>query len=220
MVIMAVAARLTFVPYWVPLKETQRLCPRPPPYPSCWTCLPLCCERRVMGCPLEPNKSRPSAVTTRSYRAATIWTTSLQGGLPLHRSCYRSHNFPSHSLWQPQLPFFTFTTYFTPTPPHLPSLLIHLLQVNNSHRSVPGPAAGGLTFVVHVGGHLHHAEAQIDRQVVEMVVGLQDELSSQLHVIAFLVHFIDQHSIEVFILEKSCGCDMLRYAFYIKIFNF
>lgn len=60
-----------------------------------------------------------------------------------------------------------------------------------------------LTFVVHVGGHLHYTEAQVYRQVVEMVVGLQEELSSQLYIISHLIHFIDQHSIEVFILKKT-----------------
>lgn len=60
-----------------------------------------------------------------------------------------------------------------------------------------------LTFVVHVGGHLHYAEAQVYWQVVEMVVGLQEELSSQLYIITHLIHFIDQHSIEVFILKKT-----------------
>lgn len=59
-----------------------------------------------------------------------------------------------------------------------------------------------VTFVVHVGGHLHHAEAQVDRQVVKVVVGLQEELSPQLHVVSQLVHFIDQHRVEVFVLEK------------------
>lgn len=34
------------------------------------------------------------------------------------------------------------------------------------------------TFVVHVGRYLHHAEAEVNRQVVEMVIGLQDELST------------------------------------------
>lgn len=34
------------------------------------------------------------------------------------------------------------------------------------------------TFVVHVGRYLHHAEAEVNRQVVEMFVGLQDELST------------------------------------------
>lgn len=36
-----------------------------------------------------------------------------------------------------------------------------------------------------------------------MVVGLQEELSPQLHVIALLVHFIDQHSVEVLILWRA-----------------
>lgn len=63
-------------------------------------------------------------------------------------------------------------------------------------------AGCALTFVVHVGGHLHHTEAQVDRQVIEMVVGLQEKLSSQLHIISHLVHFIDQHSVEVLVLKK------------------
>ena len=57
------------------------------------------------------------------------------------------------------------------------------------------------TFVVHVGGHLHHAEAQVDWQVVEVVVGLQDEFPAQLNAVSHLVHLINQHRIEVFILE-------------------
>lgn len=36
-----------------------------------------------------------------------------------------------------------------------------------------------------------------------MVVGLQDELSTQLHVIAVLVHFIDQHSVKVLVLREK-----------------
>lgn len=56
------------------------------------------------------------------------------------------------------------------------------------------------TFVVHVGGHLHHAEAQVDGQVAEVVVGLQLELAAQLHVVASLVHLIDQHGVEVLVL--------------------
>lgn len=36
-----------------------------------------------------------------------------------------------------------------------------------------------------------------------MVVGLQEELSTQFHVIALLVHFIDQHSVEVLILWRA-----------------
>lgn len=35
-----------------------------------------------------------------------------------------------------------------------------------------------------------------------MVVRLQDEFSSQLHAVPQLVHLIDQHCIEVFILEN------------------
>lgn len=62
-------------------------------------------------------------------------------------------------------------------------------------------AGGALTFVVHVGGHLHHTEAQVDRQVIEMIIGLQEELSSQLHVISLLIHFIDQHRVEVLVLR-------------------
>lgn len=34
------------------------------------------------------------------------------------------------------------------------------------------------TFVIHVGGHLDHAEAEVDRKVVKVIVGLQDELPS------------------------------------------
>lgn len=59
------------------------------------------------------------------------------------------------------------------------------------------------TFVVHVGGHLDHAEAQVDRQIVEVVVGLQDEFPSQLNAVSHLVHLIDQHRVEVFILEMK-----------------
>lgn len=51
------------------------------------------------------------------------------------------------------------------------------------------------TFIVHIGGHLYHTEAEVDWSVVKMIVGLQDKLSSQLYIL------IDQHSIEVFILE-------------------
>lgn len=86
------------------------------------------------------------------------------------------------------------------------SPLISSGQVNNPHIILPCEhvqAAGwALTFVVHVGGDLHHTEAQVDRQVIEMVVGLQEELSTQLYVIAHLVHFIDQHCVEVLILRE------------------
>lgn len=60
---------------------------------------------------------------------------------------------------------------------------------------------GGRTFVVHVGGHLDHAEAEVDRQVLEVVVGLQDELPSQLDALSQLVHLVDQHRVKVFVLE-------------------
>lgn len=53
------------------------------------------------------------------------------------------------------------------------------------------------TFIVHIGGHLDHTEAEVDWSVVKMIVGLQDKLSSQLYIL------IDQHSIEVFILETK-----------------
>lgn len=59
------------------------------------------------------------------------------------------------------------------------------------------------TFVVHVGGHLDHAEAEVDWKVVEVIVGLQDEVPSQLHVVAQLIHLVDQHGVEVFILETE-----------------
>lgn len=35
-----------------------------------------------------------------------------------------------------------------------------------------------------------------------MVVGLQEELSAELYVIALLVHLIDQHGVEVLVLRK------------------
>lgn len=79
-------------------------------------------------------------------------------------------------------------------------------RVNNTHVMLH--AGWALTFVVHVGGHLHHTEAQVDWQVIEMVVGLQEELSTQLYVIAHLVHLIDQHSVEVLILWD--GVNMVR----------
>lgn len=58
------------------------------------------------------------------------------------------------------------------------------------------------TFVVHVGGHLHHAQAEVDGQVVEVVVGLQDEISTQLHTVPLFIHLIYQHCIEVLILRE------------------
>lgn len=57
------------------------------------------------------------------------------------------------------------------------------------------------TFVVHVGGDLNHTETEVDWQVVEVIVGLQNEFSSQLYAVPNLVHLIDQHCIEVLILE-------------------
>lgn len=59
------------------------------------------------------------------------------------------------------------------------------------------------TFVVHVGGHLDHAEAEVDRKVVEVIVGLQDELPSQIHVVAQFIHLVDQNGVEVFILDTQ-----------------
>lgn len=59
------------------------------------------------------------------------------------------------------------------------------------------------TFVVHVGGHLDHAEAEVDRKVVEVIILLQDELPSQLKIVAQLIDFVNQHGIEVFILGKE-----------------
>lgn len=59
------------------------------------------------------------------------------------------------------------------------------------------------TFVVHVGGHLDHAETKVDRKVVEVITRLQNKLPSHLKIVAQLIHFIDQHSIEVFILDKD-----------------
>ena len=56
------------------------------------------------------------------------------------------------------------------------------------------------TFVVHVGGHLDHTETEVDRQVVEVVVGLEEELSTQLHAVPFVVHLVDQHRVEVLVL--------------------
>lgn len=70
--------------------------------------------------------------------------------------------------------------------------------------------AGPVTFVVHVGGHLHHTEAQVDRQVIEMIVGLKEELSAQVHVISLLVHFIDQHSVEVLVLRRGVEMEYVR----------
>lgn len=60
---------------------------------------------------------------------------------------------------------------------------------------------GELTFVVHVGGDLNHTQTEVDWQVVEVIVGLQNEFSSQLYTVPNLVHLIDQHRIEVLILE-------------------
>ena len=62
---------------------------------------------------------------------------------------------------------------------------------------------GEHTFVVHVGWYLDHAEAEVDGQVVKMVIGLQDKLSSQLDIIPIFINLIDQHRIEVFILERE-----------------
>lgn len=59
------------------------------------------------------------------------------------------------------------------------------------------------TFVVHVGGDLHHAEVEVDWQVVKMVIGLQDKFPSQLYTVPLLIHLIDQHCIKVFILERD-----------------
>lgn len=59
------------------------------------------------------------------------------------------------------------------------------------------------TFVVHVGGHLDHAEAEVDRKVAEVIVGLQDEVPSQLYAVAQIIHLVDQHGVEVFILETE-----------------
>lgn len=36
-----------------------------------------------------------------------------------------------------------------------------------------------------------------------MIVGLQDELPSQLYAVAQLIHLVDQHGVEVFILETE-----------------
>lgn len=58
----------------------------------------------------------------------------------------------------------------------------------------------GVTFVVHVGGDLHHAQAQVHWQVVKVIVRLQDKLSSQLHAVPIFIHFINQDGIKVLIL--------------------
>lgn len=35
-----------------------------------------------------------------------------------------------------------------------------------------------------------------------MVIGLKDELASEFHAVPFLVHLVDQHCVEVFVLER------------------
>lgn len=40
-----------------------------------------------------------------------------------------------------------------------------------------------------------------------MIIGLQDEFSSQLHAVPLIVYLIDQHCIEVFILEGETDTD-------------
>lgn len=60
-----------------------------------------------------------------------------------------------------------------------------------------------LTLVVHVGGYLDITQADVHRQVVEVVVWHQDELLPQLQIVPFLISFIDEHSIEVFILQHK-----------------
>lgn len=54
-----------------------------------------------------------------------------------------------------------------------------------------------LTFVVDVGGDLDVALLRVDQQLVEVLVLLQGEVSSQLHVVPVLVHRVDQHGVIV-----------------------
>lgn len=43
-----------------------------------------------------------------------------------------------------------------------------------------------------------------------MIVGLKEELSAQVHVISLLVHFIDQHSVEVLVLRRGVEMEYVR----------
>lgn len=54
-----------------------------------------------------------------------------------------------------------------------------------------------LTFVVDVGGDLDVALLRVHRQVVEVLVLLQEEVSAQLHAVPVLVHRVDQHGVVV-----------------------
>lgn len=54
-----------------------------------------------------------------------------------------------------------------------------------------------LTFVVDVGGNLDVALLRVHRQVVEVLVLLQEKISAQLHAVPILVHRVDQHGVVV-----------------------
>lgn len=71
----------------------------------------------------------------------------------------------------------------------------HILQVQVK--------TGCITFIVHVGWHLNHAEAEVDGQVIKMIVGFQEKLSSQLHAIPILIHLVYQHCVKILILQKK-----------------
>lgn len=59
------------------------------------------------------------------------------------------------------------------------------------------------TFVVHVRWHLDVTETDVHRQIIEMVIRGQDEFLPQLQKVPVFVPFIDQHSVEVFILKEK-----------------
>lgn len=60
--------------------------------------------------------------------------------------------------------------------------------------------SGCITFIVHVGRHLHHAEAEVDRQVIKVIIRLQDKLSSELHAVPIFIHLVYQHGVEILVL--------------------
>lgn len=65
-----------------------------------------------------------------------------------------------------------------------------------------------LTLIVHIGGYLDITQTDVHRQVVEVVVWHQNELLPQLQIVSFFISFIDEHSIEVFILQQKPTCSI------------
>lgn len=57
-----------------------------------------------------------------------------------------------------------------------------------------------ITFIVHVGWHLHHAEAEVDGQVIKVIIRLQDKLSAELHAVPIVIHLVYQHCVKILIL--------------------